>query len=201
MLKDTEVTAEHQKKYSLLLIGGADANRVTQRLGARVPLQVKRDSVTIDGRKFSATDAVVQLVYPSPAQPDRYVLIVAATSPAGMHFWNPSAFRHLVYGFPLLPMDWTLRDGRRVKLDNGLSAERMWIASGTFDNRWRRDDRWVFSGDESLRAQSPLRQAPASTATAPPANGHAYVGTYRFEAGFTAAVAEDGNCPACRNLR
>jgi pimeloyl-ACP methyl ester carboxylesterase len=191
VMKDTEITADLEKKYSLLLIGGADANLVTRRMAARLPLQTKKDSITVDGRRFAATDAVVQLLYPNPSQANRYVMVVAATSPAGMYFWNPAAFHHIVFGFPMLPMDWTIRDGRRVTLDNGLSPERAWIASGTFDAHWRRDDRWVFTGDETLRAQSPVRQAPVGASRgARTSDWDDYTGIYQFPFGV-ATVARD----------
>jgi hypothetical protein len=54
-------------------------------------------------------NAVAQMIYPSPLNPQRYVLVVAATSAAGMHFWNAGG----LWNTPLR-MDWTIRDDRWV---------------------------------------------------------------------------------------
>jgi hypothetical protein len=194
VMEDRGVTALEEQRYSLLLIGGSDANLVSRRLMPRLPVNVESDAVTIDGRRIAATDAVLQLIYPSPsanpAQPDRYVLLVASTSTEGMYFWNPLSWNP-VAGFPTLSLDWTIRDGRRITRPNGLGAERGWVASGVFDRNWRRDDRWVFPGDAQLRAASPLRHAPKPGFTPPASTLDAYAGHYQMF-GLPARLVHDG---------
>jgi hypothetical protein len=158
LLRDDEVTPEHERRYSLLLVGGPEANRVTARAAGRLPLSVASDAVTIDGRRFAATDAVAQLLYPSPFQPDRYVLVVSSSSTAGMRAWDPAGFWNQQNGYPTLVWDFTIQDGRRVAVEPGLGPERGWIAAGIFDRHWRRDDRWIATGDEALRARAPARE-------------------------------------------
>jgi hypothetical protein len=191
ILRDDQVTPEIERQYSLLLIGGPDANRVSKRMAARVPLQVQKDAVTVQGRRFAATDAVAQIIYPNPSQPNRYVLMVAGTSAAGLYFWNTAAYIHPVFGFPSQPLDWVINDGRRVAVEKGLGSERAWIASGVFDMRWQRTDRWTFLGDEKLRARSALRHAPASGFTVLASTLDAYAGVYEIRPGVSAVVTRD----------
>jgi poly(3-hydroxybutyrate) depolymerase len=152
VLTDKEVTPDIERKYSLLLVGGADANLVSRRMASKLPLQVTKDSVTLQGRKFKAVDAVAQMIYPSPSQPDRYVLLVAATSAAGMRHWDTEGYIHRS-GFPLLAVDWMINDRHRVTLEDQANEDRHWIASGAFDMAWRRDDRYTTLGDEKLLAE------------------------------------------------
>ncbi len=192
LLDDTQVGPEEESRYSLLLVGGADANLVTRRMTPRLPLRVDPDGVTIDGRRLPASDAVVEMIYPSPAAADRYLLVVAGTSAEGLYFWNPSALWDQIFGFPRVYWDWTVRDGRRVALDPGLGAERGWVAAGVFDRHWRRHDRFVFTGDAERRARSPLRHpAPAGFAPSPDAL-QAYAGRYELAPGFPAVVTCEG---------
>jgi hypothetical protein len=186
VLTDDQVTAEDEQRYSLLLIGGTDANLVTRRIESRLPLRVEADGVTIDGRKFTASDAVVQMLYPNPAQPARYVLVVASTSPAGMYFWEPYLWNRS--GMPLWVLDWSIHDGRRVVLERGLGPERARVASGVFDTHWRRDDRWVFHGDADLRAASPLRRMPAVDITVAAETLDSYVGRYELNPGYVISI-------------
>jgi pimeloyl-ACP methyl ester carboxylesterase len=192
VFRDDEITSAEESRYSLLLIGGADANLVTRRFASRIPLQVESDAVTIDGRRLPASDAVVQMIYPSPARSDRYVLMVASTSTTGFYFWNPAAFWNQGLGFPTLFWDWTVRDGRRVKLDAGLGPERGWVAAGIFDRHWRRDDRWVFLGDPELRARSPLRRPPHPDFALPEGTLDAYAGQYELYPGYLVSIVRDG---------
>ena len=191
VVPDSELTPEDARRYSLLLIGGADANLVTRRIAERLPLRVQKDSVIVDGRRFAASDAVVQMIYPSPLQPERYAVVVTATSAAGMHFWNPAAFWHPAFGFPTLGFDWTIQDGRRVSLEPGLSPERGWVAAGAFDRTWRLDDRWVFAGDRDLRASSPLRRVPPPGFSPAPDVLERYVGRYQLFPGVAASVQHE----------
>jgi hypothetical protein len=191
VFRDDQITDADQRRYSLLLIGGPDDNRMTRRLAPLIPLKVARDGFSIDGRKFLATDSVAQLIYPNPLQPDRYVMVVAATSADGLYFWNPTLWNNSL-GFPISYWDWTIVDGRRVRLaSTALGAERGWVAAGVFDQHWRRDDRWVFVGDNSLRQSSPLRHAPAPAFSVPVSVLEAYAGEYELPWGAKVKIVRE----------
>ncbi|HZF16094.1 MAG TPA: PHB depolymerase family esterase [Steroidobacteraceae bacterium] len=192
VFQDSEVTPEIEKQYSLFLVGGPDENLVTAGLIGRLPLAVAHDAVTIDGRRFAASDAFVQMIYPSPSAPGRYVLVVAATSTNGMYFWNPAAYWDQVFGYPTTWIDWNIVDGRRVTLERGLGRDSAWIAAGVFDRSWRLDDRSVFTGDDGLRLQSPLRHAPAESLAVPAAMLDAYAGNYQIFPGVIAVITHTG---------
>ncbi|WP_129794110.1 prolyl oligopeptidase family serine peptidase [Sphingosinicella sp. CPCC 101087] len=158
IVADRDLTPEMERSFSLVLIGGPDANAVSRRLWNRLPVRVSPDSVTIDGRSFAARDALLDLVYPSPVADDRYVMLVAGTSAAGLRLWDPASYWHPVAGIRINSYDWTLRDAVSPALEPGLLPERGWIASGVFDRSWRRDDRWTFPGDPLLRSAARTEQ-------------------------------------------
>jgi dienelactone hydrolase len=180
---DTAITPDIEKRYSLLLLGGREANQVSARLASGLPLRVTRNSVTIDGRSFPASDAVAQMLYPHPGNPQRYLLLVEPTSAAGMRYWNPQQFWHALNGFPMNFWDWTIVDGRRVAQGPGLFPDRGWVAAGIFDMHWRRDDRFSVSGDAEARAGAPLRRAPAPGYKLPAEELDALAGRYRINPG------------------
>jgi dienelactone hydrolase len=151
IVADRDLTPEMERSLTLVLIGGPDANSVSRRLWNRLPLRLTADSVTVDGRRFAARDALVDLVYPSPVADGRYVMVVAGTSAAGLRLWDPAAYWHPIAGFLTNYYDWTVRDGRSPAIEPGLLPDRGWIASGVFDQSWRRDERWTFAGDAALR--------------------------------------------------
>ena len=146
LVDDVAVTPEMERSLNLILIGGPDENAVSRRVVPRLPLRVTPQAVTVDGRRFAARDAVVDLIYPSPLADGRQVMIVAPTSAAGMRVWDPSGYWHALLGFRTSFYDWTLRDRQQPSPVPGLAADREWIASGVFDQNWRRDDRWTFLG-------------------------------------------------------
>jgi hypothetical protein len=180
---DREVTPEVQQRYSLLLLGGASANSVSARLASNLPMRVARDSVTIDGRRFAATDAVAQMLYRHPDNPQRYVLLVEPTSPAGLRYWNPQQYWHALNGFPMNFWDWTIVDGRHVTQSSGLAPDRGWVAAGVFDRHWRRNDAFTVVGDPELRSRAHLRQAPARGFKLPAGALDALAGRYQITPG------------------
>lgn len=84
LYRDTDLPEAGLARYSLLLIGGPADNSVARRLADRLPLTVTAEAITLDGHRFPVQDAVVRMVYPHPLNPDRYVVVTAATSAAGM---------------------------------------------------------------------------------------------------------------------
>jgi dienelactone hydrolase len=180
---DTEISAETAAMHSLLLLGGRDANRLSARLAAQVPLEVGARSIRVDGQRFPVTDAVAQMIYPHPSHAERYLLLVAPTSAAGLRFWNPQQYWHALNGFPLNLWDWTIVDGRRVTQASGLFPDRGWVAAGLFDTHWRRAGRFTVSGDAEARARAPLRRAPPPGFKLPAQSLREFAGRYRIEDG------------------
>lgn len=192
VLKDTEVSRDDERAYSLILLGGADANAVTKRLANKLPFRVSRDGIVVDGRKFAVADAVLQAIYPSPAAPDRYVYVAAATSPGGMYFWRPQ-FVNFVQGFPVTTFDWIIQDGRRPP-PGTTDTHAANVAAGVFDVSWRRQDRWTVLRDEAAVSHWTLRRAPTKDFVASPAALQAAAGRYELFPGFVLTFRiENGN--------
>ena len=166
---DDELTEDEKKNFSLILIGGADANRVSQELRDQLPVSVAPDAVTISGRSFPVSDAVVSLIYPNPRAKTQYVLLVAGTSAAGLYYWNPILWAE-PFGFGNIACDWYIKDGRAFTVSLGHNSATSYLAYGTFDQAWRRDDATTYYGDSS-RNQSPRRQPPAGLSTAQTGGG------------------------------
>ena len=159
------------------------ALEASARLASRVPLAVTPRTVSVDGRRFAATDALAQAIYPHPEHPGRYLLLVAPTSAAGLRFWNPQQYWHALNGFPLMLWDWTIVDGRHVTQASGLFPDRGWVAAGLFDMHWRRDDRFTVTGDAAAREHAPLRRAPPAGFKLPAGKLAEFAGRYRIADG------------------
>lgn len=193
--RDVDVTREDERSYSLILLGGPAENVVTRRLAKRLPMAVSRNSIEVDGKRWSVSDAVLQMIYPNPVAADRYVLVVAPTSALGMHFWKPEIVDP-TFGRGMIDVDWAILDGRRPPVGAQIDPADRDIASGFFDANWRRDDRWTTIGNASLRSTWRSRDF-ALGSYAPPAEVlNSYVGDYQF-ARFAVNIShEDGKLVA-----
>lgn len=139
---DTKVTDEDIARYSLYLIGGADANAVTAKLAHQVSLQVDKSAITIAGRSFAAPSGVAyQTIFPNPRNPERYVRLCGADSAAGMIAL--SRIPDDVYDFGILD----LRTGES-------------IACGVFDAHWRCADAGTLLGKDAIRTAPRGLRAP-----------------------------------------
>ena len=176
---DSEITDADAARYSLLLIGGPNDNRISRKLGL---VEVAADRVVIDGRPFAAVDAHVQLIRPNPLNPQRYALIVAANSPGALSLWSPERLRNAQF-------DFLIEDGHVAGGPERVPQYRIWVAGGWFDRRWRLDDGLIIPGDADLRAKSAVVQ-PGRPMDRTELN--AYVGSYQIGPDFILRVRIDG---------
>lgn len=189
VFKDSELSDQDAARYSLILIGGADANLVTRRLAAKLPLEIAADQVKIDGRPIAVHDAYVQMIYPNPLNAQRYVLLVAATSAGGMHFLMPS---QLQYTLSTAAFDFAIDDGHVPKGDLVFPSD-IWVAGGWFDYRWRVRDDLVFSGNAEVRSKNSVLHAPKPGLVIDTKVLDSYVGSYQMAPGTVARIKRNGD--------
>jgi hypothetical protein len=125
------------EKYSLILYGSGEDNLVTKILREKIPLKISSGEIEIGGRKFQAKDACVQMIYPHPLNPERYVLLVCGTSYAGMVFYNAGDSNY----------DFVIQDGSIPVNLLGRTEEKHIIATGVFDYNWQINDELLETGD------------------------------------------------------
>jgi predicted esterase len=114
---DTAITAEDIERASLILLGTPASNAVLARIEDQLPVRFGDDGITLGGKTYDGEDRLVVLVYPNPLRPDRYVVILGATSPGaydGVH--------GLGWGHP----DYSIRDAKGEA-----------IVEGNFDIAWQ----------------------------------------------------------------
>jgi predicted esterase len=179
--KDSELSDSDAARYSLILIGGPDANLVTRKLADQLPLGMAKDQIALGGRSFTAIDARVQLIFPNPLNPQRYVLVAAASSVAGMQFWSPASLRRAEF-------DFTIEDGHVAGIGQQADRSALWVAGGWFDRAWQVDENLVYDGKPTERSKSALLLGAVSPSSLKP-----YVGRYEISPGQVVAIEQTGN--------
>jgi hypothetical protein len=181
VFKDVEMTDEDATRYSLILIGGPDANAIVRKLGGKMPVAVTSTAVTLGSRTFETPNARVQMVFPSPLNPERYMLVVAAGSAEGMYFWRPDRLRSA-------DVDFTIEDDRVPGGTERLSPADLWVAGGWFNLRWQIEDALVFPGNSEKRAKAIVLRAPKPGQSITPTILDSYVGAYWIAPGVQVNV-------------
>jgi predicted esterase len=186
VFKDSDLKDSEAARYSLLLIGGPEANLVTARLAGRLPLKILSNRVIIGEESFEVADAAVQVIYPNPLDSSRYVLISAGTSADGMYFLDPN---------PRDSGDWdfVVLDGRVPSKGQQVGAEKLRVVSGVFGPDWMVKDHLVVRGDVEARAVSRLLRRPRVGRGVDPSGFSAYAGRYQIEGGPLITVTTEGD--------
>jgi len=181
--KDVDVTEAEMKNYSLYLIGGPEDNKVSKQLFGKTPFQIKPDEIIIDGKSFKTKDAVLNAIYPNPFNNERYINIVAATSGAGLFFFNPQSFT-------IAQFDYYILDGKIPSTSTSAKSDKIMVATGFFNCNWKIDKAFLNEGDEELRSKCPSMVVNEDLKTRivgavqPSAElMNSYVGTYQIEGG------------------
>jgi len=88
---DREVGEADLAANSLVLLGGPRENAVTAKIAGELPVRFQSGGFTWQGTRYDHADDAIHLVYPNPLAPQRFVLLVAANSPAALSgrggFW------------------------------------------------------------------------------------------------------------------
>jgi len=151
---DTEIAEADIARYSLILRGGPDNNLVVQKMKAKLPLEISKNKMVVDGRAFKASDAIIQMIYPNPLNADRYVVIMAANSVVGMSLaiprhhpkWDGVGNMPLIQYLPSTgesvqegdDVDFVIADGHVADEKKGEQENKVRvIASGVFNHEWR----------------------------------------------------------------
>jgi len=146
VFRDTEISTADIAKYSLILMGGADANLVTAKLSSQLPLRMTRAAVIIDGRQIRTQDAVVQMLYPNPRNHDRYVWLIAGQSAKGMSNADVDLNRQYEW-------DYLVSDGRTAASQAPVSPLALRVTQGMFDYNWKYAGALEVPGDAQVRAR------------------------------------------------
>ena len=168
IFKDSELTDADAARYSLLLIGGPEANAYTRRIEHSLPLRLSREAVAIGGRSFPVSDGRVELIHPNPLNPESYVLVVAATSVTAMRAWPPLDVRNVTY-------DFAIEDGHVAAAGQKADRTQLWVAGGWLNRRWEVADNLLYVGDPAARAAALRVRGPLGVDAI-----DAYVGRYQL---------------------
>jgi dienelactone hydrolase len=169
---DTEISDADLGRYSLMLWGGPAENAVAARLAARLPVRLSRERIRIDGQDFEVRDAALQMVYPNPRNPARYVWLIAANSTNGMFLAEVTPLR-------VVPWDFHIVDGHIPAPRQAASQMRLAVVSGMFDHHWRYAEAFAVRGDAAIRGQGHVLRRPERNLVIDPRVLAAYSGRFQ----------------------
>jgi dienelactone hydrolase len=125
---DVDVTDEDIAGKSLILFGDPASNALIAQVLDRLPLQWTKDSVGFAGKTASAIDHVPVLIYPSPLNSGRYVVLNSGHTFHAADFKGTNALLYPRLGdYALLKLAGTDKDP--------LAAET--VTAGLFDDSWQ----------------------------------------------------------------
>ncbi|MCX6901359.1 MAG: alpha/beta hydrolase-fold protein [Verrucomicrobia bacterium] len=125
---DAAVTNDDVANHNLILFGDPASNRLIAQITLKLPIRWTKDTITVGGKTFSATDHVLVMIYPNPLNPRRYVVLNSGHTFGEKEFRGTNAL--------LFPR---LGDYAVIKLAKtpagGLSEEV--VLAGLFDDKWQ----------------------------------------------------------------
>ena len=124
---DTALTADDVANSNLILWGDPGSNSALAKLLARLPLQWTRDKLTFAGQTYDAAHHAPVLIFPNPANPQKYIVINSGPT------FREEALLNNAQQIPKLP-DWAIID-----LDTPPDARNpgLVLDAGFFDEQWK----------------------------------------------------------------
>jgi pimeloyl-ACP methyl ester carboxylesterase len=119
---DKDVTAADMAKYHVVLFGDPGSNRVMARMLPKLPVQWTKESVSLGGQSFPASENFPALIYPNPLNPAKYVVCNTGLTITDREYNGD-------YGMP----QWG--DYAIVKVKEGADVPEL-VTAGLFDENW-----------------------------------------------------------------
>ncbi|MEO8371038.1 MAG: alpha/beta hydrolase-fold protein [Candidatus Solibacter sp.] len=120
---DKDVTAADMAKYHVVLFGDPGSNRVMAKMLAKLPVQWTKDSVTLGGQSYPASENFPAMIYPNPLNAAKYVVLNTGLTIADREYNGD-------YGMP----QWG--DYAIVKVKDGADVPDL-VTAGLFDEGWK----------------------------------------------------------------
>ena len=130
IIPDAEVTGEIIDRYNLVLFGSPETNSITAKINKDLPISIKENRVFINDQIIEGEDLALQMIYPNPLNPEKFILVREGISPEGEEL---SGLFNTIYSGSGMP-DFIVYD-KKVR-------EKGWagvIAAGFFDMSWKYD--------------------------------------------------------------
>jgi hypothetical protein len=124
---DSEVTSEDLVNRNLILFGDPGSNSLIAQALPGLPLKWTRDKVIFDGKEYDAADHVPVLIFPSPFNPDRYVVLNSGHTFRAKDFQGTNALLYPRLGdFAILKLSDPKKDPLATEV----------VRAGLFDDFW-----------------------------------------------------------------
>ncbi len=125
---DTEVTSEDMASRHLILFGDPASNSLIEQVLPSLPFQWTKEKITWEGKNYEAAEHVPVLIYPSPLNTQRYVVLNSGHTFHAVDFLGTNALLYPRLGdHALLKLTSVKKDPLAVEV----------VSSGVFDEYWR----------------------------------------------------------------
>ena len=125
---DSEVTSYDLANRNLILFGDPSSNSLIAEALPGLPLKWTRDKVIFDGKEYDAADHVPVLIFPSPFNPDRYVVLNSGHTFRAKDFQGTNALLYPRLGdFAVLKLSDPKKDALATEV----------VRAGLFDDFWK----------------------------------------------------------------
>ncbi|HEY2415708.1 MAG TPA: prolyl oligopeptidase family serine peptidase [Pirellulaceae bacterium] len=124
---DNDIKEEDIQSANLILWGDPGSNAILKQVAGKLPIEWKRQAITVGNRKYPADKHALIAVYPNPLNPSRYIVLNSSFT------FRDYAYLNNARQVPMLP-DWAV-------VDLTTPPNSVWpgkIADADFfDERWR----------------------------------------------------------------
>ena len=127
VVKDTELTAEQIANSHLIFFGDPASNAALGKIVNQLPLSWSKQELVVNQKKYDAAHHAPIMIYPNPANPDKYIVINSGFT------YREFAYLNNARQVPKLP-DWAVIDLRTP-------ADSLWpgkvVDANFFDEQWK----------------------------------------------------------------
>ena len=145
LIPDLRLTEAQMRRFNLIVCGSPATNKLLQRINDKLPVRIEGNEYVVGPYRFPSENNGMQVVYPNPLNPNRYVLVVHGVA------WGPDLQRNHKLDF--LPDFIVYSEG--TAFDGTIFPTNWFLCAGYFDSYWRFSEKstWLEQVPEDVEVE------------------------------------------------
>ena len=117
---DVQISDADIRDSHLILFGDAKTNKIINQIEDQLPVKIEFDKITVKGKEYVGKKLLVNLIYPNPLNPKKYIVLISTNNMDYFDIGEPELSLRGWYDYAV----WQIKEKNEINLlDKGFFNE------------------------------------------------------------------------------
>ena len=119
---DVQISDADIRDSHLILFGDAKTNKIINQIEDQLPVKIEFDKITVKGKEYVGKKLLVNLIYPNPLNPKKYIVLISTNNMDYFDIGEPELSLRGWYDYAI----WDVKDKSEIKLVDSAFFNEVW---------------------------------------------------------------------------